>query len=376
MPKKRKIAVIDETIREGMQYRGLMFSTSQRLKILEFQEKLGVNICQAGYPPAHISEERNVSELFSYGKKNKYKIRVAGLNRALPEDVSKMFNSGIKDFHLHAIITKDMIASRSLENVFQSLEKTYNAIRSNVTKSCVEISILDIGKTDISLLKELSLFLADDLKTEIISLPDTSGIMTPDIFYSTVEKIRNHIKHTETKLSVHCHNDFGMATANTIMGVMAGADVIEVSTLGIGERNGIGDLFIVGKSLKEKGFELDLKISDIDLFKEYYHYVNDICFKKTGINLLNYNTPFFGDSMKTHVAGTHLVSHFGTSSEEEFFVNVLCGKSMIKKVLEKNRIEYNEKNIGSIVRKIKAVSSEKERSLDEKEIVEIAESLS
>ena len=63
----KKILIIDETLREGMQYRGVMFCLEQRMKILEFQEALGVDICQAGYPPAHVHEAAVVKTLFEEG---------------------------------------------------------------------------------------------------------------------------------------------------------------------------------------------------------------------------------------------------------------------------------------------------------------------
>ena len=76
-----KIIVIDETIREGMQYQGVMLSLDQRIRILECQEKLGVDICQAGYAPAHPIEAQIIADLVRHAKANNFKVKIASMGR-------------------------------------------------------------------------------------------------------------------------------------------------------------------------------------------------------------------------------------------------------------------------------------------------------
>ncbi|MCK5098879.1 MAG: hypothetical protein KAR45_12300, partial [Desulfobacteraceae bacterium] len=80
---QNNIVVIDQTIREGMQHKGIVFSYSQRQKILEFQEKLNIDVCQAGYASAHETEVEYIKKLNIVCKKSKYNIAVAGMGRAL-----------------------------------------------------------------------------------------------------------------------------------------------------------------------------------------------------------------------------------------------------------------------------------------------------
>ncbi|MCP3924431.1 MAG: hypothetical protein GY714_17800 [Desulfobacterales bacterium] len=366
----REITVVDQTIREGMQFRGLVFSIPERKMILDFQEKLKVNISQAGYPPAHRSEEKAIEELSKHIVRKGYNIRVAGLCRSIVQDVEFMVKVNVHDFHLHSIITEDALKKRDPIEIFKSLKETIEYIRSNTEKSCIGISLLDIGKTEPCLLSDSAQFLSSDLMVDIISLPDTSGILSPDIIEEKVKSIAKVVEN-KTKLGIHCHNDMGFASANTIMGVLNGGSIIEVSALGIGERNGIGDLFTVGKVLKEKGFKIDLSIENKELFREYYEYVNEICFKKTGFSILNYNTPFFGSSSKTHVAGTHGDNSFGLSEDEEFYVNVLCGKNLVKKVLKRNGIDFDKEDLKRVIKDIKDMSALKERPLSINEIKNI-----
>ncbi|MBF0258341.1 MAG: hypothetical protein HQK62_05795 [Desulfamplus sp.] len=179
-----------------------------------------------------------------------------------------------------------------------------------------------------------------------------------------------------TKISVHCHNDLGMASANTLMGVKAGATVVELSALGIGERNGIGDLFTVAQFLKNKGYAIRLDTDNISLFKAYYQYVSNICKIQTGEALLNYNTPFFGAASRTHVAGTHAGAGFGIFKEgdnmpEEYFLNVLCGRDLVKRYLESMAIDFEPERLHKITEEIKSQSASFGRCLAKDEIIAI-----
>lgn len=254
----RKIIVFDQTIREGMQYRGLMFSYAERLKIMEFQQALGVDISQAGYPPAHESEIRHIKKIYHEASRRNYNIRISGLCRALVKDASRMVETGLEEFNLHTSFTAEMLSRQNVESIFNSLKDTVLFIRSKVEKPSIEVSLLDIGKTDMELLKKCAVFLINNLKINILSLPDTSGLMSPNQVCKRI-KIISSLAGKNTQIGIHCHNDLGMATANTIMGILAGASIIEVSALGIGERNGIGDIFITGKNLKDQGFDLNLE---------------------------------------------------------------------------------------------------------------------
>jgi len=357
-----------------MQYRGLMFSCAERLKIMEFQQALGVDISQAGYPPAHESEILHIKKLCSEAARQNYNIRISGLCRALVKDVRWMTGTGINDFSLHTSVTPEMLSRQSIEILFESLKETVLFIRSKIEKPDIEVSILDIGKTDIELLKKCADFLINNLKINILSLPDTSGLMAPNQIYERVELINRLDREKNTKLGIHCHNDLGMATANTVMGVLAGASVIEVSALGIGERNGIGDIFITGKNLKEQGFNLNLKTEEEDIFRQYYEFVDAICYQQTGIKLLNYNTPFFGNSAKSHVAGTHGIGQFGLAADQEFYLNVLCGKHLVENYLKLHKIEYEKKYLQKIVDQIKNKSASTGRCVTKEEVKVIAAS--
>jgi len=369
--KHSEILVCDQTIREGMQYRGLVFTVEERLKILEFQESLGVDISQVAYPSAHESEKDALRLLKNEAHKKKYKIRIAGLGRAIEKDVDQIAETGAVDVHMHSVIKRGTLNRHSFDESIKPLGKVIRYARSKINDPYIAVSILDIGMADSDLLKETAAFLTHDMCIDLLTLPDTSGIMAPNLLYGRIRDIVSFLEGSRTRIGVHCHNDMGMATANTVVGAVAGASLIEVTALGIGERNGIGDLFLVGSTLKKQGYQINLKTENIEKFRDYYEFVNGLVREKTGSGLLDYNTPFFGDANHTHVAGTHGAVSYGRRQGEECLLNVLCGKHLVAKFLDSNNIPYNKRHLPIIVKRVKDRSAEQGRRILKEDVLDI-----
>lgn len=365
---RKSIRVIDQTLREGMQFHGLVFSFEQRLKIMEFQEMLGVDVCQAGYPSAMDREADIVTALAAHARSSGFKLRTAALGRALPRDAAILVNTGVDELHFHVHIPQGIGRTGFLQHLDQ-LKKLFARVKNDRPKARISLAVLDMGRTDPELLEHCVKVMDTCPDLEVLSLPDTSGIMAPNQVHDTITPLARTA--TRLDLSVHCHNDMGMATANTVTGITAGADILEAAVLGIGERNGIADLFTTARMLHAQGFSTRLDLDNIKGFKAYYTYVNAIVLEQTGIDLMDYRCPIFGAAVRTHVAGTHAGGDFGTAEDEAFFLNPLCGKGLVKKYLEKKQILFQEKYLGAITRSIKKTSMDKGRTLTEKEVVGI-----
>jgi len=367
----KKITIVDQTIREGMQFQGLVFSLDQRMKILEFQEQLGVDICQAGYPPAHPEEAAMVRHLADHARKNAFQIRVAALGRAWMPDARILVDTGIRDIHFHLHLTS-RITSSELEATFADLLSVIAFVRRKQPHAVISLAMLDMGKTSTTLMETCIKFLCRDERIDILSLPDTSGIMAPN-------QVAARISHAKglagnTAVSIHCHNDMGMASANSVMGIAAGAGVLEVSALGIGERNGIGDLYTVVRMLADQGVASGFRHADLDLVHAYYTFVDSIVKDQTGQGLISPCTPVFGRAVHTHVAGTHAQGQFGAAGAPDFYLNLLCGRRMVQKYLEMHDIGFNPARLEAITRAIKNASIQKGRRLKKREIQDIAAS--
>jgi 2-isopropylmalate synthase len=147
------------------------------------------------------------------------------------------------------------------------------------------------------------------------------------------------------------------------MGILAGGSVLEASVLGIGERNGIADLFTTVKTLQDQGFDIRLNTGDTSTFRAYYAFVAAIVFEQTGVPLLTYNTPVFGDAVKTHVAGTHAKGQFGLAPDAQYHLNILCGKNLVKQYLALHNLYCPDASLDSLTRKIKLESARLNRCL-------------
>ena len=370
--KNRQIRIIDQTIREGMQYQGLVFSLDQRMQILAFQEKLGVDVCQAGYPSAHPKEAAMVQHMADHAGKNGFRIRVAALGRAFLPDAAILLNTRIHDVHLHLHV-KNSATHAEVKKTMAGLGTVIDHIRSTRQDGAISVAMLDMGKTGPDLLDRCIRFLCRDLQIDILSLPDTSGIMAPN---QVTERIRHAVYLAgDTAVSIHCHNDLGMASANSVMGIAAGADALEVSVLGIGERNGIGDLYTVVRLLADQGITSGFRHEDMDLVHAYYTFVDAIVKDQTGQGLISPSTPVFGQAVHTHVAGTHADGQFGTTAAPNFYLNLLCGRQMVQKYLDLHNIAFNTARLDEITHTIKNASIEKSRRLEKSEIQDIAASL-
>lgn len=190
------------------------------------------------------------------------------------------------------------------------------------------------------------------------------------------EKIRQICSRTSnSRIAVHCHNDMGMACANSVMGIVAGGAIIEASALGIGERNGIADLYTTAKTLQDQGFDINLDTDDLKTFKAYYEYVDSIIYEQTSEHFLTRSTPIFGNDVKTHVAGTHANTGYGIMLDEQFFLNILCGKHLVKKYLESHNIDCPMDMLDLLTLNIKSKSAQLNSSLTQQDIKAIIASL-
>jgi 2-isopropylmalate synthase len=370
MATDKPLVVIDETLREGMQFHGLVFTLDQRIKILEFQEALGVGVSQTGYPSALAGEAEIVKALADHARARNFSIRTAALGRTVASDARILIDTGVDDPHFHIHLTPDT----SPEALLQGLESAcalFDMVMAERPKARVSLAMLNMARTDPLMLNQCIDIMDRCPGLAILSLPDTSGIMAPNTVRNFIANAAK--KTTRLTLAAHCHNDMGMASANSLMGIIGGAKVLEVSALGIGERNGIADLYTTARLLEDQGYTTGLDLDNIDGFKSYYAFVTDIVRKQTGINLMDYRCPVFGNAVKTHVAGTHAGGGFGTAPEEEFFLSLLCGKHLVKKYLAAHGIVHNQADLSRITREVKETSLNRGRALHVEEVRAIAE---
>lgn len=233
------VIIFDTTLRDGEQSPGASMNTAEKLRLAVQLEKLGVDVIEAGFPAASPGDSEAVRHIATKIRR----AQVAALARASVEDIDKAWAS-VKDAahpRIHTFIaTSDIHMKYKLKlNREQVVEAAIHAVRhAKKYTDNVEFSSEDGSRSDPDFLCRI-FGAAIEAGATTINLPDTVGYALPDEFGQLVSYIRTHTPGMDKViLSVHCHNDLGLATANTIAGLSAGARQAEVTINGIGERAG------------------------------------------------------------------------------------------------------------------------------------------
>ncbi|MGK0325510.1 MAG: 2-isopropylmalate synthase [Polaribacter sp.] len=256
-----KVQIFDTTLRDGEQVPGCKLDTQQKLVIAERLDLLGVNVIEAGFPVSSPGDFNSVFEIAKIVKN----ATVCGLTRAVENDI-KVAAEALK-FAKHPRIHTGIGTSDShIKFKFNStrekvIERAIKAV--SYSKSFVEdveFYAEDAGRTDNEFLARVCEEVIKAGAT-VLNIPDTTGYCLPEEYGAKMKYLRENVKGIENViLSCHCHNDLGMATANSIAGVINGARQIECTINGIGERAGNTALEEVVMVLKQHPY-LNLETS-------------------------------------------------------------------------------------------------------------------
>ncbi len=248
-----RVIIFDTTLRDGEQALMRSLSLSQKLQIALALEKLGVDVIEAGFPissPGDFQSVRSIAE-------NVKNAIVCGLSRAVDKDIDTCYEAlkVAKRFRIHTFIaTSDLhIKDKLKKNFSEVVEMAKKAVkRARNYGDDVEFSCEDAGRTPIdNLCKMVESVIACGART--INIPDTVGYTLPFEFASIIEALFNRVPNIDKAIiSVHCHNDLGMATGNSLSAVAKGARQIECAMNGLGERAGNCALEEVVMALKTR----------------------------------------------------------------------------------------------------------------------------
>ncbi len=234
-----KVEIFDTTLRDGEQVPGCKLNTRQKLIIARRLDEMGVDVIEAGFPVSSPGDFQSVSEISKLVKN----AAVCGLTRAVKKDIEvaaealkyakyPRIHTGIGTSPLHIKhkfnTTENKIIERAIEAI--SYAKTF--------VEDVEFYAEDAGRTDNEFLARIC-EAAIKAGATVLNIPDTTGYCLPEEYGAKIRFLKEHVTGIEkVRLSCHCHNDLGMATANAIAGIRNGARQIECTINGIGERAG------------------------------------------------------------------------------------------------------------------------------------------
>jgi len=233
--KDRIVEVFDTTLRDGEQTPGISFTKAQKDTIARQLDKLGVDVIEAGFPISSKKDKEAVRSIAHLG----LSARICGLARLLTLDIDACIDCDVDMIHIFvpsSEIQREHTTGMSEDAV---KEQTYEMTRyvKNHGFQCM-FSAMDATRTELRFLQELYR-IAEEAGADIVNVPDTVGVSEPFRMYELVSEIYKVVK---VPISIHCHNDFGLAVANSLAAVKAGASQVQVSVNGLGERAGNADL--------------------------------------------------------------------------------------------------------------------------------------
>ncbi len=309
------VRIFDTTLRDGEQSPGATLNIQEKLEIAHQLARLGVDIMEAGFPAASPGDLEAVRRIATTVGRQPRRGKdgaiaapptIAGLARANQNDIDKAWEAvqGAVRPRIHTFLaTSDIHMEHKLrmsrDQVLESVGDMVQYARSLC--SDVEFSPEDAGRSDPAFLVQV-LSVAIQAGATTLNIPDTVGYTTPEEYGGLIRHLRENVAGGKDVIfSCHCHNDLGLATANTLAGVQNGARQIEVTVNGIGERAG-------NTSLEETALAIHVRQSvfnlDTNIVTQEIHRASDMVSRYTGM-VIQPNKAIVGANAFAHEAGIH-----------------------------------------------------------------------
>jgi 2-isopropylmalate synthase len=299
---KQRVQIFDTTLRDGEQSPGFSMNLTEKLRMAEQLELLGVDVMEAGFPIASDGDFEAVREI----AKRITNCQVAGLSRIRKDDISRAWEAlqYAKMPRIHTFVaTSDIHLVHKLnKSRAQILQEAIEGVAfARSLCNVVEFSAEDASRSDPDFLCEIFEAVIGAGAT-IINIPDTVGYAVPEEFGSLVRYIRTKVRNiNDAVISVHCHNDLGLAVANSLAAIQNGAEQVECTINGIGERAGNASLeeLVMAINVRQAYYKAETAVDTAQLYP-----TSQLLTEITG-NHVQPNKAIVGKNAFAHEAGIH-----------------------------------------------------------------------
>jgi len=365
------IYIVDTTLRDGEQTAGVVFSNNEKIRIAKLLDEIGVHQIEAGIPVMGGDERKAIEEIASLG----LRASIMAWNRAVVKDVEASVDCGV-DAVAISVSTSDIHIQYKLrtsrEWVLEHMTEAVHYAKQHGLY--VSVNAEDASRSDKDFLIQFALA-AKEAGADRLRYCDTVGIMEPFRIYENVKEL---IETTGLDVEMHTHNDFGMATANALAGIRAGAKYVGVTVNGLGERAGNAALEEVVMALKH--------ISNVDLgFKTTaFRELSEFVARASGRELPAWKA-IVGTNMFAHESGIHADGVLKNASTYEVFApeevglqrQIVIGKHSGTKALKMKFAEYgielSDEAANELLVKVREAAVDMKRALFDKELVYLYE---
>jgi 2-isopropylmalate synthase len=374
------VMILDSTLREGEQTPGVYFDEHIKLAIADLLNEIGIKIIEAGHPM--VTQE--IYHAVKCIANRKLKSIVGAHSRSLERDVDMALECGVGFLGVFYCVSDDRLNNvfkKELTSAVDQIAKVINYARSRKPDLLIRYTPEDTVRSKFENVISAAIA-AVDAGADIISVADTTGHMVPGTknnMYDFVCRLKETLdqKNANPKIAVHCHNDRGFALSNALDAFRAGAEIIDASVLGLGERAGIVDLAQLIVALLDHDHEMHYWKTD--RLSELYHLVS----KYSGIPIPAH-FPVMGKNAFTHCAGVHTHAaiknplHYQSldpkifNRKMEVSLDHMSGLSSIQWALDQLNIELDKAHTQQVLETVKSIG-QKGRSVDLEELRHIVE---
>lgn len=367
----RKITIVDTTLRDGEQTAGVVFANHEKLRIARMLDELGVHQIEAGIPVMGGDEAQAIRAICKAG----LKASIMGWNRPVIKDIEASIDCGV-DAVAISISTSDI-------HIEHKLKATREWVLEQMVQACefakkegmyVSVNAEDASRSDMEFLLQFARA-AKEAGADRLRYCDTVGILDP---FTAYENVKTIIERAGIEVEMHTHNDFGMATANALAGVKAGANFVGVTVCGLGERAGNAPLEEIVMALKHL-FKYDLGFKT-EMLVEAAEYVS----RASGRELPAWKA-IVGANMFAHESGIHAdgaLKHPGTYEafapeevglERQIVIGKHSGGAAIRAKFAEFGIHLTRHQAAELLPVIRSTAVALKRSLFDKELMYIYE---
>jgi homocitrate synthase NifV len=359
----------DTTLREGEQSPGVSFTLKEKVQIAKYLDAIGVTAIEVGTPAMGGPETEAISAILNSG----ISARLIGWNRGKKSDLDASFACGLNSVHIglpasdHHLNNK---FNKSREWVVETMQELVQYAKSQ--GAWVSVSAEDSGRAEVDFLVYYAKA-AREAGADRMRCSDTIGVLTPFKAHDLYKKIA---EESGLPIMAHMHNDFGLATANTLAAVKGGATHVHFTVNGLGERAGLApiDEVLLGL-IKHNQIELDVDLSLLKELSEYVAFASGRPIAK--------NKAVTGDAMFAHESGIHVDGVLKdpeafepyppelVGGERKIVIGKHSGSNAILHILKKNAIDAQRDELEKVVEQIRYKAVTTKREITDEEVIEI-----
>lgn len=369
-----QIQINDTTLRDGEQAAGVAFTVAEKVLFATLMDSIGVQELEVGVPAMGDTELTAISEMTKLGLKTK----LTGWNRAVRSDIDASLACGLQRVHISVPVSEIQIAVKFQGNYQLVLEKLQETIKYSCDRGLyVSVGGEDSSRADSQFLLDVASS-AQDWGANRFRFCDTVGILDP---LTTYKKVGELVNHLAIPLEMHTHNDFGMATANALAGIQAGAKSVNTTVNGLGERAGNAALEEVVMALKHI-YGINIGI-DTSRFKS----ISEFVIQASGCDIPPWKA-IVGKNAFAHESGIHChgvlqnpltyepFSPSEVGGERYLVIGKHTGRHIITNLLQQYGITLTAEETRSLVDGIRNLSMKLKRSLNTDELLSLIPSRS